>query len=336
MTPPRNLWNEQVAPAEIAAYYQRFVSEMGLRKSFAQRSCVTSLCRVGAVESETGRVRSTRGESGYETGTRSLWEAKGYETGADGAQTPFLIFAENVVLATGTQDQPVTLGVEGEDLPYVCHSVAQLKAAIARCELSEDSEPVLIVGAGLSAADAILNAHHCGIRVVHSFRRAVTDPSLIFNLLPKLLYPQYHKVHQMMIDQSVGEESHSYRGYTGFSQHQVGAFTPDSKCILETCDKRQTAVNVSLAVVLIGAHPNLSFLPNNGCYLGVNTKMPISCHSNPLQVHPYTYELLQEPNLFAMGPLVGDNFVRFVKGGALGIASCLGKRRKEQGQVPGK
>ena len=31
-----------------------------------------------------------------------------------------------------------------------------------------------------------------------------------------------------------------------------------------------------------------------------------------------------------MGPLVGDNFVRFLKGGALGIASCLIKRLKKK------
>ena len=32
--------------------------------------------------------------------------------------------------------------------------------------------------------------------------------------------------------------------------------------------------------------------------------------------------------LYAMGPLVGDNFVRFLQGGALGITSHILRKRK--------
>ncbi|XP_041060740.1 oxidative stress induced growth inhibitor 1 [Carcharodon carcharias] len=331
----RNRRNDRVIPAEVAAYYQHFVSEMDLEKNFVSSSCLTSLCRIGDVaESEEGGKRRVNRESGEgersETAARTVWQAKGYQTGRDGAQTPFLIFAENVVLATGTHDQPTRLGVEGEDLPHVCHSISEFETAIIQGRVSEHSEPVLVIGAGLTAADAILCAHHYGIPVLHSFRRAVTDPGLIFNQLPKVLYPEYHKVHQMMSQQSVGGESASYRGYTSYPRHHVGSFKPDKKCILESWDKRQTVVKTSMVLVLIGTNPRLSFLRDNGSYLGLNTKMPISCRYNPLQIHPYTYELLQEPGLFAMGPLVGDNFVRFVKGGALGITSCLVKHYKRQ------
>ncbi|XP_048464076.1 oxidative stress induced growth inhibitor 1 [Rhincodon typus] len=331
----RNLRNDRVTPAEVAAYYQHFVSEMGLEKNFVPNSCLTSLCRISDIaegeEASKRRVTQDRGqEENSGAATQSLWEVRGFQTGSNGVQTPFLILAENVVLATGTQDEPVRLGVEGEDLPYVCHSISEFETAIVHSWVSECSEPVLIVGAGLTAADAILCAHHYEIPVLHIFRRAVTDPNLIFNQLPKVLYPEYHKVHQMMSQQNAGRDSASYRGYTSFPQHQVSSFKPDKKCILESWDKCQTVVNISMALVLIGANPRLTFLRDNGSYLGLNTKMPISCRCNPLQIHPYTYELLQEPNLFAMGPLVGDNFVRFVKGGALGITSCLVKRRKEQ------
>lgn len=107
---------------------------------------------------------------------------------------PFSLLAHNVVLATGTHDIPARLGVEGESLPFVCHSFWELEAAICRGELDQSSDPVLIVGAGLTAADAVLAAHHLGTPVYHVFRRSVTDPGLIFNQLPKLLYPEYHKV----------------------------------------------------------------------------------------------------------------------------------------------
>lgn len=107
---------------------------------------------------------------------------------------PFSVLAHNVVLATGTHDVPARLGVEGESLPFVHHSFWELEAAICRGELSHTSDPVLVVGAGLTAADAVLATHHLNTPVYHVFRRSVTDPELIFNQLPKLLYPEYHKV----------------------------------------------------------------------------------------------------------------------------------------------
>lgn len=99
-----------------------------------------------------------------------------------------------MVLATGTHDVPARLGVEGESLPFVHHSFWELEAAISRGELSHTSDPVLVVGAGLTAADAVLASHHLNAPVYHVFRRSVADPELIFNQLPKLLYPEYHKV----------------------------------------------------------------------------------------------------------------------------------------------
>lgn len=107
---------------------------------------------------------------------------------------PFSLLAHNVVLATGTHDIPARLGVTGEALPFVCHSFWELEAAISRGELDQSSDPVLVVGAGLTAADAVLAAHHLNTPVYHTFRRSVADPDLIFNQLPKLLYPEYHKV----------------------------------------------------------------------------------------------------------------------------------------------
>jgi len=37
----------------------------------------------------------------------------------------------------------------------------------------------------------------------------------------------------------------------------------------------------------------------------------------------------KETNLFAMGPLVGDNFVRYLRGGALGITNSIWNRKSE-------
>ncbi|KAM3838250.1 oxidative stress induced growth inhibitor 1 [Diretmus argenteus] len=347
----RNVRNDRATPAEIASYYQHYVSQMSLGQSFACGTTVTTVTR----------------QPGNQEGSPPCWRVTGLqhregEELGDGSsaseEVPFSLLAHNVVLATGTHDIPARLGVEGESLPFVCHSFWELEAAISRGELDQSSDPVLVVGAGLTAADAVLAAHHLNTPVYHAFRRSVTDPGLIFNQLPKLLYPEYHKVHQMMTQQqhrsspapqnqaqnhhhysssspsSLSPSSSSYPGYLSFPRHRVVAFRSDRKCVLESDSGQRTVVQVSMALVLIGAHPNLSFLPNNGRPLGANPDEPISCRRNPIEVDPFTYEAVSAdgPGLYAMGPLVGENFVRFLKGGALAIASDLANRLRAGGR----
>ncbi|XP_041837417.1 oxidative stress induced growth inhibitor 1 [Melanotaenia boesemani] len=349
----RNLRNDRATPAEIASYYQHYVSKMSLEQNFACGTTVTSVTR----------------QPGNQEGLPPCWRVTGLqrregEVLGDGSsvseEVPFSLLAHNVVLATGTHDIPARLSVEGESLPFVCHSFWELEAAISRGELDQTSDPVLVVGAGLTAADAVLAAHHLNTPVYHAFRRSVTDPGLIFNQLPKLLYPEYHKVHQMMTQQqhqhtpplqeharnldshstpssssprppssSNNSFSTSYLGYLSFPCHRVVAFKPDRKCILESDSGEQTVVQVSKVLVLIGSHPNLSFLEDNGRSLGINPEEPISCRRNPIEVDPFTNRVIgaEGPGLYAMGPLVGENFVRFLKGGALAIASDFTKRQ---------
>lgn len=59
---------------------------------------------------------------------------------------------------------------------------------------------------------------------------------------------------------------------------------------------------------------------DGGVGFGEDPAKPVDCKTNPLAVNKYTNELLQIPGCYALGPLVGDNFVRFIAGGALAIA----------------
>lgn len=330
----RNVRNDRATPAEIASYYQHYVTQMGLERNFACGT-VTSVQRIHLQE-----------------GGRSLWEVQGLqkrpsvveEESGEEEEVPFSVFAENVVLATGTHDIPARLGVEGEGLPFVSHSFWELEAAISAGKLDDTSDPVLVVGAGLTAADAVLATHHLSIPVYHAFRRSVADPGLIFNQLPKVLYPEYHKVHQMMtqqqhqpndalsssVESSPASYNGSYSGYVSFPRHRVLSFRPDRKCVLQGEGGRQTVLQVSMVLVLIGAHPNLSFLPEEGRPMALNPGEPITCRRNPLDVDPFTHESVQQPGMYAMGPLVGENFVRFLKGGALAIASDVVRKRREK------
>ncbi|XP_076826463.1 oxidative stress-induced growth inhibitor 2 [Brachyhypopomus gauderio] len=303
-------------------------------------------------EEEDRRKRRVEGvrENGVSQGLpQGLWEVRGYQQLQGDSHVPFSLFAENVVLATGASDSPARLGVEGEELPYVFHSVRDLGVAVNRQgHLGPASDPVLVVGAGLSAADAVLCACDHSVSVLHTFRKRADDPGLIFKQLPKTLYPEYHRVYHMMCSQThllspiancgadpsgPAASSAPLPDYTSFPEHCVLSFQPDMRCFLRGSNGVLRAFKVSMVLVLIGTHPDLFFLKEQGQYLGSDPSRPISCKHNPVDVNPYTFECSAEPGLFAMGPLVGDNFVRFLKGGALGITTCLLNKMEKKGKL---
>lgn len=90
------------------------------------------------------------------------------------SKKPFLIACNKVVLANGGSDLVNRLGVKGENksLPWLKYELPQLESAIYDIKDDEKSKvkPVLIIGAGLSAADAIIACHNAGLEVIHVFR----------------------------------------------------------------------------------------------------------------------------------------------------------------------
>uniref|UniRef100_A0A0L8G1V6 FAD/NAD(P)-binding domain-containing protein n=1 Tax=Octopus bimaculoides TaxID=37653 RepID=A0A0L8G1V6_OCTBM len=231
----------------------------------------------------------------------------------------FCFQSNSVVLATGTTDLPNRLGTTGENLPYVVHSLKPFEQMITKKEIASDSDPVVVVGAGLSAADAILMALENNISVAHVFRVSPNDSSLVFKKLPLSMYHEYHRVYSLMKGKEVNDL------YKPYSRHQVEELQKDNKVLIK-CLKNSyniSTLNTSLAVVLIGAKPNLAFLPQEGKYLGTIVNQSIDSKHNPIQVDPFSYEAIKEPGMYAMGPLMGDNFVRFAIGGSLGITNHL-------------
>lgn len=64
--------------------------------------------------------------------------------------------------------------------------------------------------------------------------------------------------------------------------------------------------------------------------LGEDPTKPVDCKNNPVAVNRYTYEVMKvQRNLYAMGPLAGDNFVRFIPGGALAITADLHRKIRD-------
>ncbi|XP_076470605.1 oxidative stress-induced growth inhibitor 1-like [Babylonia areolata] len=256
----------------------------------------------------------------------------------------FCYVTPNVVLATGTYDIPNRLGVRGESFPSVIHSLSAFEEHLTRGDLTCTSAPICVVGAGLSAADAILMALEIGLPVLHVFRCGPKDPNLIFRKLPQSIYPEYHRVAMLM----KGEEEHEL--YQAYPRHRVveigeemvllkpiqpsSSFSPPTRSPSPPGSEQSLIpVDVSCAVIMVGSRPDLSFLPGGGRNLGIVSKWPIDSKHNPIDVNPYSYQSTHERGLFAMGPLIGDNFVRFGIGGALGIVSHLVSEEEDGSSV---
>ncbi|XP_022100915.1 oxidative stress-induced growth inhibitor 2-like [Acanthaster planci] len=322
---------------DVGRYYKEYVETMGLEKSFRPYTLVTSVQRLKGrrvINSESGepeiqcqRCRKYEGQNLFEVKGHFLRDTTCCEKQVSACDS-FTVLTPNVILATGMVGIPNRLNVPGEDLPYVLYSVKDLEVAIQQEDVHSNSDPVLIIGSGLNAADAVLAAQSAGVPVVHAFRRSAFDKVLIFSKLPESVYPEYHRVHLMM-QQRGWEEGAADRSYISLPQHTVHEFQPGHRVAVKgpnACGY----VRVSVAVVLIGSRPDLTFLPNDGTHLGVQSDgSPITYQHNPIEVNPYTMESTAETGLYAMGPLVGDNFVRFAKGGALAIASHICKKLQD-------
>lgn len=256
--------------------------------------------------------------------TDYIWEVTVLRLGEEldySSDNHFCVRAKNVVLATGNSDVPNTLGIPGESLPFVKHSITNVTESLAAQGLN-DGFPALVIGAGLSAADAILCAHRRGLSVIHVFREAPCgNPAQMLRKLPKAIYPEYVQMYELMCGDVVRD------WYKSYAQYEVHSFLDNNKVILENKEGNTEILEISLALVQIGSSPNLSFMPLQGTTLGIAQGIPIDVKHNPLDVDPFTNESLVERGLYALGPLVGDNFVRFLKGGAIAIAQDIQKKK---------
>ncbi|XP_011500139.1 PREDICTED: oxidative stress-induced growth inhibitor 2-like [Ceratosolen solmsi marchali] len=322
----------------VAAYYKDYVMKQGLDKYIRCGTVVTSVKAIPCVannEKEYG------------------WLVQGYET--ETGQT-FQYRCKRVVLATGTTDLSNRLGVSGEETyNWVTHDYQDFERKLDRLncplrtnvqinnkydpvEAKANIEPLLIIGSGLSAADAIMAARSRGISVLHVFRSNSKDRSGKMdrkkNLdklrwLPASVYPEYHRVYEMMAD-----KGRNYHFYKSLPDHVVIDFSASAdkytrtkmrKVTLCTPQGRLISYRVSFAAVFIGSKPDLSYLQNNGIGLGKVEEKRIDSRSNPIDVDVFTYQVTRAPRkgLYAIGPLVGDNFVRFILGGAFGVLASI-------------
>lgn len=310
---------DRATTSHIAQYYKDFVTNTNITSNFWNDAKVVSVKRL--LQEDCTECRCQAADSQRD----GCWEIRGVRTYA-GIHEMFVVHAYNVVLATGNR-VPKVLGISGENLPFVFHkmdAIARYLNELADPPLSMD--PCLVVGAGLSAADCVLAARNKGIPVIHTVRRQANDSKIIYNQLPGVVYPEYYKVGQML----KGEMTTAYGKdsmYTAYTKTSLVEIRKDKECVLKKSDGTLFKQKVSSVFILVGAKPDLSFL-HGVKRLGVKGLKPVDSKENPIDINPFTYESVKEPGLFAIGPLIGDNFVRFGIGGALGVANHLMKENE--------
>jgi len=326
---PVTLKQDRASMQDVRMYYEDYVNQKGLSANFHSGTTVTRVERVldvcHSIDSESGeQIPCSHPHHG-----KHKWEVRGFQSSTDPitgetSTQDFCYRAPDIVLATGTSDNPNHLRITGEARPYMYYSLGRLEQEILSGHITPSSDPVVIVGAGLSAADAVLFVREHGIPVAHVFRREASDPAIVYRKLPSKLYPEYHRVHTWMRD---GTDGHEEGGYVAYPSHSVAECKDSGRTIIRNTNcGTDKLIQASAVLVQIGARPDLSFLPNSGRNLGIIPDRRVDGKHNPFDIDPFSYQSVHEQGLFAMGPLVGDNFVRFLRGGALAIVSHMMKK----------
>lgn len=237
--------------SRVAEYYESYVSEMGLDKHFQNNSIVTSvmpLLNNDEVECTNGKFKNAR------------WTVCGFDRLTNKS---FVYFCKNVVLANGSSDFANRLGIRGEGVatPWIKYELPHLESALVKLDDEQKSKlkPVVIVGAGLSAADAVTICRSSGINVIHVFRNRNFG---LDKKLPENVYPEYHEVHKMMQNSM---NPHDF--YTPYPEHtisdisQIPTPTGGHLVTLKHLKTDETVeIEVSYCAILIGSRPDFRFI----------------------------------------------------------------------------
>ena len=244
------------------------------------------------------------------------WCVRATKVEQSGHKQRAVVCAKNLVLACGVGGNPKRLNIPGENLPFVKHRFSDLPPKLP--ELENSSHPVVVVGAGLSAADAILLLLSRGVKVVHVFYQDPSNSKLIYHKMPPEQYHEYRHIFNLMQGKVKSKQ------YVPMSRHNVTEFKSEGVCVIQSQQDTLTEIVSSLALVLIGSEANLDFLPEDILLkLGVHSSRPIHTKHNPVDIDPISFESENVSSLYALGPLVGDNFVRFGLGSALGASQHM-------------
>ena len=252
-------------------------------------------------------------------------------------------------LIPGTAENPKQLSIPGEFRTWTGHTYDDLHNYVVSNSVDDDEEKtevdsdlaetdgldgkrcwnrVMIVGSGLTAADAVMKALNAGCHVYHLFN---TKYSVLAQLSERL-YPEYSAVWRMM----VGERPSGVCGYyTPFANGRINRIMNDHRVSVDSAKGVAIMLEaIDYVAVLIGSAPTLGYVQADvSRCLPIKAGQPLDAKRNPVAIDQLTHECFYQPGMFALGPLCGDNYVRFIPGGAVAVAKCLFDQRKVERDV---
>ncbi|XP_055916929.1 oxidative stress-induced growth inhibitor 2-like [Eupeodes corollae] len=234
--------------SRVAEYYEDYVHRMNLDRFFMNNANVTFIAPLSADCAKSDKFSGAR------------WIVTGID---ESTRRTFYFVCKNVVLANGVSDLPNRLGLRGEhqriNQTWVKHELRELETALENMTEKEREKlkPVLVVGAGLSAADAVTICRSSDVNVIHVYRSKSVG---LDKSLPESVYPEYHEVHRMMKD-----PSQTYNCYTPVPEHTISKLSTDVfgshlVTVKNLKTSETTTYEVSYCAILIGARPNLRFI----------------------------------------------------------------------------
>ncbi|WKY04432.1 hypothetical protein Q1695_005437 [Nippostrongylus brasiliensis] len=265
----------------IVHYMKAYVEEMGLAKNIIPHTKVTSIRKTG-----------------------DLWTVAGKRKDGLG----FSYTANHVVLACGkTKKRQLELPTRNPSLP-ILYDIVNMKSHLENDNTlgtSANDSRVVVIGDGISSADAVRLCLEHEIPVLHVMRR--TDRQLrntVLSRLSPLHYAEYHSIYRLMI----GRDTHPlYEKSTASSVIDV-----DEKSVLTvTTPKGDRYEKCSMLMVCIGRVTDLEYV--------LTEKYTFS-----------GYQSDEDPTLFCVGSFAGDHFVRYLVGGCLDVARSIHEYYKDK------
>ncbi|XP_011407028.1 PREDICTED: oxidative stress-induced growth inhibitor 2-like [Amphimedon queenslandica] len=211
------------------------------------------------------------------------------------------------------------LGIPGEELLFVTHSLSDFKKRLKCSKRRGRPGSALVVGAGMTSADAVLYCLDNDIHVNHSFYQDLSKANnLLLSKLPSGYYLEYQRVWKLMKGL---ETSHLYTPLEGT---RVRSFSTNGETILTSSSEIEQSLATSVGMIAIGSQANLGFLPQDiSSVLGIDPSQAIDSKNNSVDIDSFLSQSERVPNLYALGPLAGDNFVRFLFGSGLACAKSI-------------
>jgi thioredoxin reductase len=297
---------EKCDRATVSDYYASYPENVGIAENFRHSVRVTRARRV-----------------------QDVWEVEfGAADAKDKKRTTIRV--RYLIAAVGMYDVPLQLGIPGESQSkFVTHRIPK--------EWPPEGSTVVVVGAGLSAADCICECFKRKLKVQHIFRRKVSPTSS--GSLDRFDnswngYPEYSFLFELMkIACGTSEISRAQLQsariplsfdptnvqYEAFPERQVQSILDNNVGL----NNGKVVKGADVVVILIGSKPSFDWLegvPEKEHFQNVDAK------KKPVPIDPDTFR--HSDGLFVVGPAAGDNFVRYLTGHAYGVARAIQEERK--------